>query len=302
MTDTLKGTENPFGVFMSFQITEAFVQQYADNFIHLAQQSKSRFEPHVLIEAGIKGMSKSINRLGQRTAQRRINRHGDTPINDQPHSTRYVDLFDWEDGDMLDDQDKIRLLSDPTSEYVKAMIASLNRAKDDVIITALGGNSRSSTGNIALPSGQKVAVGGTGLTKAKLITTRGLFRAAEADDQNGEMLCLAYGNEQLQDLLSDTTLTNTEYNTVLSLQNGTIKDAMLFGFKMIPSERLPKVSTTRYCYAWAKSGVTLGIGENIVTRVGEDPGKGFNARIYAKMSLGAVRVEEEKVVEIACTE
>lgn len=287
---------------MSFQITEAFVQQYADNFIHLAQQTNSRFEPFVMLESGIKGMSKSINRLGQRTAQRRVNRHGDTPINDQPHSTRYVDLFDWEDGDMLDDQDKIRLLTDPSSEYVKAMIQSLNRAKDSVIISALGGNSRSSTGNIALPSGQKVAVGGTGLTKAKLITTRGLFRANEADEENGEQLCLAYGNKQLQDLLSDTTLTNSEYNTVLSLQNGTINNATLFGFKMIPSERLPISSTTRYCYAWAKSGVVLGVGENIVTRVGEDSGKGFNTRIYARMSIGACRVEEEKVVEIACAE
>lgn len=287
---------------MSSQITEAFVQQYADNFIHLAQQTKSRFEPYVMVESGIKGMSKSINRLGARTAQRRINRHADTPINDQPHSTRYVDLFDWDDGDMLDDQDKIRMLVDPTSEYTKAMVASLNRAKDDVIVTAWGGNSRASTGNIALPAAQKVAVGGTGLTKAKLITTRGLFRAAEADDENGEILCLAYGNKQLQDLLSDTTLTNSEYNTVLSLQNGTINNATLFGFKMIPSERLTLSSTTRYCYAWAKSGVTLGIGADIVTRVGEDPGKGFNVRIYAKMSIGAVRVEESKVVEIACAE
>lgn len=287
---------------MSFQITESFVQQYADNFIHLAQQTTSRLEPLVSLESGIKGMSKSINRLGQRTAQRRVNRHGDTPINDQPHSTRYVDLFDWEDGDMLDDQDKIRMLTDPSSEYVKAMIQSLNRAKDSVIISALGGNSRSSTGNIVLPSGQKIAVGGTGLTKAKLISTRGLFRANEADEENGEVLCLAYGNKQLQDLLSDTTLTNSEYNTVLSLQNGTINNAILFGFKMVPSERLPISSTTRYCYAWAKSGVVLGVGENIMTRVGEDSGKGFNTRVYAKMSIGAVRVEEEKVVEIACTE
>ena len=130
---------------MSQQITEAFVQQFADNFMHLAQQSTSRLEPTVTIEPNIVGMSKSINRLGQRTATRRTQRHGDTPINDQPHSTRFVDLYDWEDGDMVDDQDKIRMLVDPTSEYVKAMIASLNRAKDDVIISSLGGSSRATS-------------------------------------------------------------------------------------------------------------------------------------------------------------
>lgn len=287
---------------MSQFITDAFVQQFADNFLHVAQQKNSRLESAVHVESGIKGMSKSINRLGQRTAQRRIVRHSDTPINDQPHSTRYVDLFDWEDGDMIDDQDKIRMLTDPQSEYVAAMIASLNRAKDDVIISALGGNSRSSTGNIALPTGQKIAVGGSGLTKAKMIQTRKLFRQNEADSEAGEELFMAYASQQLSDLLTDTALTNTEVNTVLSLMDGSLKNASLMGFRMIPLERLTKVGTTRFCYAWAKSGVTLGVGENILTRVGEDPGKGFNVRIYAKMSLGAVRVEEEKAVEIACLE
>lgn len=287
---------------MSNFITEAFVEQFADNFNHVSQQQNSRLESAVLVESGIRGMSKSINRLGKRVAQRRIARHADTPINDQPHSTRFVDLFDWEDGDMIDDQDKIRMLIDPQSDYVKAMVNSLNRAKDDVIISAFGGNSRSSTGNIILPSEQKVVVGSTGLTKAKMILARKRFRANEADEENGEELYMAYSSDALGDLLADTTLTNTEVNAVLSLQAGTIKDATLMGFRMIPSERLPKVSTTRYLYAWAKTGVTLGVGENIMTRIGEDPGKGFNVRIYAKMSLGSVRVEEEKVVEIACLE
>ena len=287
---------------MSNFVTEAFVQQFADNFLHLSQQMTSRFERAVAIESGIKGTSKSINRLGQRTAQRRTSRHGDTPINDQPHSTRYVDLFDWEDGDMLDDQDKIRLMTDPTSEYTRAMVQALSRAKDDVIIQALSGNARSSTGNVALPSTQKIAVGGTGLTKAKMIQARKLFRANEADEENGQDLFLGYSSTALSDLLSDTTLTNSEVNTVLSLQSGQLRDGKLMGFTMIPSERFAKVSTTRYLSAWAKTGVVLGIGEEIKVRIGEDPGKGYNMRPYAKMSLGAVRVEEEKVVEIACVE
>lgn len=287
---------------MSQFITEAFVQQFADNFMHVAQQSTSRLESTVMVEAGIKGTSKSINRLGQRTAQRRTVRHSDTPLNDQPHSTRFIDLFDWEDGDMLDDQDKIRMLVDPSSEYVKAMVSGLNRAKDDVVITSLGGNARSTTGNIALPAGQKITVGGTGLTRAKLIAARRLFRQNEADDMAGEELYMAYSSQALADLLGDTSLTNTEYQSLLSLQAGTFAGGTIFGFRPVPTERLPKVSTTRFLYAWAKSGVRMGMGENIVTKVGEDPSKAFNVRVYAKMSIGAVRVEEEKVVEIACTE
>lgn len=286
---------------MSQQITEAFVQQFADNFMHVAQQKTSRLEPTVTIEPNIVGMSKSVNRLGQRTAQRRTQRHGDTPINDQPHSTRFVDLFDWEDGDMVDDQDKIRMLVDPTSDYVNAMVASMNRAKDDVIITALGGASRSSTGNIALPASQKIAVGGTGLTKTKIIQARKIFRLNEADDENGEELFMVYHANALTDILADTTLTSADFMAVQMLQNGTLKGKWM-GFNWVPSERLPKTGATRFCYAYAKSGVILGKGKEITTKVGEDPGKGFNVRIYAKQSIGSVRVEEEKVVEIAAND
>lgn len=286
---------------MSQQITEAFVQEFADNFRHVAQQTPSRLEGCVLLESGIVGMSKSINLMGQRTAQRRLVRHGDTPINDQIHGTRYVDLYDWEDGDMVDQQDKIRLLTDPTSDYVKAMVAAMNRSKDDNIINAFGGFSRSTTGNIALPNTQKIAVNATGMTKAKIIRAKKLFRQNEADEENGEELFMAYTAQMLEDVLTDTTLTSADFMAVKMLQEGNIKGKWC-GFSWIPTERLPKVATTRYGYAWAKSGVTLGLGEDTTTEVGKDPGKGFNVRIYAKQSIGAVRSEEVKVVEIACLE
>lgn len=288
---------------MSQQITEAFVQQFADNFKHVAQQKMSRFEHAVTIEPNIVGMSKSVNRLGQRTAQRRTQRHGDTPINDQPHSTRFVDLYDWEDGDMVDDQDKIRMLVDPTSDYVQAMVAGMNRAKDDVIISAFGGGSRSTQIGtvIQLPASQKIAVGGTGLTKAKIIQAKKIFRLNEADEEAGEELFMAYHANALTDILADTQLTSADFMAVKMLQEGTLKGTWM-GFNWIPSERLPKTGSTRFCYAWAKSGMVLGKGQEITTKVGEDPGKGFNVRIYAKQSLGSVRVEEEKVVEIAAND
>ena len=282
---------------MSQFVTEAFIQQFADNFLHVAQQKLSRFQMCVREEPNIVGISKSINRLGQRTAQKRLNRHSDTPLNDQPHSTRFVDLFDWEDGDMIDDQDKVRMLVDPKSEYVQALVQGLNRAKDDVCIAAALGNARATAGNVALTAGQKIANGGTGLTKAKIIQTKQLFRQNEADEYTGEDLYFAYGSKQLNDILSDTTLTNQDFVLLRLLQEGNINQKWA-GFNWVPSERLPLSGGIRSCFAWAKSGIVLGTAENIMTRVGEDPGKSFNVRVYAKMSIGAVRVEEEKVVQV----
>lgn len=285
---------------MSQQITEAFVEAFSSNFRHLAQQTSSRFESRVLVEAGINGVSKTINRLGTRTAQRRLTRHGDTPINDQPHSTRFIDLFDWEDGDMIDDQDKIRMLAEPGNDYIKAMVQGLNRAKDDVIIAAALGAARNTTGTTAVSN--TIVHGSAGLTRAKLATARKTFRANEADEVEGGELYLAMGAEQLEDLLNLTDLTSAEYNTALSLRDGKVNDAMLFGFNIVPCERLPKASSTRTILAWEKSGICLGVGANVVTRVGERADKGFNVQYYAKMSIGAVRVEESRVVPIECNE
>lgn len=287
---------------MSQQVTEAFVQQFDTTFRHLAQQMQSRLRGLVRVETGIVGESKSVNRLGKRKMRRRTSRHGDTPLNDQPHSTRYIDLADYEDGDMIDDQDKLRMLVDPTSDYLKSMVAAANREQDIVIIDALGGESRSKTGGmIALPSTQKIAVGGTGLTKAKIIQAKKMFRQNEADEENGEELVMIYSSQALSDVLSDTTLTSADFLAGRMLQEGSLKGKWM-GFTWVPSEELPLDGNTRYLYAYAKSGVAFGIGQDIVHKVGPDPTKGFNNRVYIKESIGAVRVEEEKVVEIACDE
>lgn len=286
---------------MSFQVTEAFVQAFSANFLHLAQQMKSRMEPLVRLEPGIVGDSKKINRIGATSAQKKTTRHGDTPLIETPHSTRWIDLDDYEWADLVDELDKKKMLADPTSDYLKAGVAAMNRAKDDVIYAAARGSARTSSGSTALTAGQKVAAAASGLSKAKLVSARKLFRQNEADEENGEDLAIAYSAGQLEDLLNDTTLTSLEYNTVMSLVDGNLPAGRrLMGFKPVPFERLSNDGTSDYVIAWAKSGVALGIGAEIMTRVTERADKSYATQPYARMSIGAVRVEEAKVVEIAC--
>ena len=111
---------------MSFQVTEAFVQQFSSNFYHLSQQMESRFGSAVRVEAGIVGDSKKINRIGATAAQKKTTRHGDTPLIETPHSTRWIDLDDYEWADLVDELDKKKMLSSPDSEYLKAGISAMN--------------------------------------------------------------------------------------------------------------------------------------------------------------------------------
>lgn len=284
---------------MSQLITEAFVSQYSSNFLILAQQKESRFEACVDVDRDIVGASKSVERMGSTEAYDITTRHGDTKYVDTPHSKRWLDLADKGWADLVDDQDKIRLLADPTSPYLSAGVMALNRKKDDVIIAALRGSARSqSDGNIVLPAGQKIAEGTTGLTIVKLLATKQLLDEAEVDED--EPRFIAVSAKQIADLLATTEVKSSDYNNVKALVEGKI-DTYL-GFKFIRSERLAKTGTARFCLAWAKTGLRLGIGKDIVTSIDRLPGKNMSVQVFASMSLGAVRTEEARVVEVACKE
>jgi len=137
------------------------------------------------------------------------------------------------------------------------------------------------------------------MTVAKLRSARRLFMQNEVDTDN-DQLFIALTSQQIENLLATTEVTSSDYNTVKALVAGDIDTFM--GFKFVQIERLPKVSTTRTCFAWAKSGMHLGMWNDITTRIGERADKSYATQVYVKGTFGATRVEEGKVVSIACIE
>ncbi len=294
---------------MSTTVTESMVQQYGANYRLLAQQRTSRFASFCQMEPGIVGQSKSTERLGKTDAYDINTRHGDTRYVDTPHSRRWLDLQDKGWADLVDELDKIRLLADPTSPYVRLAVAALNRAKDDIILAAARGSARSNTAAVVLPAGQKIAEGGTGLTLAKLLAAKELLDAAEIDaeqDTDGQapgmqaQRVIAVSAKQLTNLLGTTEIKSIDYNNVKALVQGQV-DTFL-GFKFVRTERLAKTGTSRFVTAWSRGCVALGIGADIRTSIDPLPTKNYSVQVYARESIGATRLEDEGVVEIACFE
>ena len=291
---------------MSYTITENMVQQYGTNFRVLGQQKQSRLESWCQPEPNIVGTSKSVERLGKSEAYTLESRHSDTKYVDTPHSRRWLDLQDKAWADLVDEMDKIKMLADPTSPYLRIGVAALNRAKDDIIIAAARGSARTNTSSIALPSAQKIAVSASGLTLAKLLAAKEILDAAEVDaelDADGQGMASRVMVVTTKQFFNDTATTeikSVDYNNVKALVQGQV-DTFL-GFKFVRTERLPKVGNDRYCLAWSRGCVALGTGKDIVTSIDPLPGKNYSVQVYARMSIGAVRVEDEGVVEIACQE
>lgn len=287
---------------MSFQVTTAFVQQYTTNVALLLQQRGSKLRECVTMGSYTGKAAKAVEQIGAVTAQARTSRHADTPLISTPHDARWVFPTDYEWADMIDDQDKLRMLIDPTSPYAVNGAYAIGRAMDDIIIAAALGTSMTgengSTSTVFDTTNQRIAVGGTGLTVAKLRQARRILMANEVD-VSADPLYIAVTAQQLDNLLGTTEVTSSDYNTVKTLVSGDINTFL--GFKFIQVERLGvDGSGDRRCIAWAKSGLHIGMWNDITTKISERADKSYATQVYVKGTFGATRTEEKKVVEIIC--
>ncbi len=286
---------------MSTEITTAFVEQYKSNVLHLAQQKGSRLRDTVRFEP-VTGKSHFFERIGAVAAQKRTSRHADTPRMDTPHSRRRVSMDDYDWADLIDQEDKVRMLISPESQYAQAGANAMGRAMDDAIIAAAVGNAYGGVAggtSIVLPSTQKIVHGSAGLTVAKLLAAKEIIDGNDVDDEEERFCVLSAG--QVTDLLNSTEVKSSDYNTVKALAAGQL-DTFL-GFKFIRSQRLGTDSSgNRQVTVYCKSGIGLALGADIETRITERDDKNYATQVFLSMTIGATRIEDEKVVEIACTE
>ena len=286
---------------MSTQITTAFVNQFSSNVQMLSQQMGSLLRTAVDSES-VNGEKAFFDQVGAASAVLRTSRHADTPLVETPHSRRMVTMSDYEYADLIDDQDKVRLLVDPTSTYSRAAAAAMGRAMDDVIITAALGTAntgKDGSTSTALPSGQKIAHGSAGLTIAKLVSAKELLDAASVDPSIPRYIVVS--PKQISDLLNNTTVTSSDFNTVKALAQGEINSFV--GFQFIVSNRLNTDSNSdRQVIAFASDGIKLAVGKEPAARIDERADKSYSTQVYYCQTIGSTRMEEAKIVEIACQE
>jgi hypothetical protein len=306
---------------MSTQITTAFVNQFNSNVFHLSQQQGSRLENKVRKEPQ-RGEKQFFDRIGTVSASVRSSRHGNTPQSDTPHSRRMVSMADYEWADLVDDQDKIRMLIDPTSEYALAAAYAFGRSKDSVIIAAAfaaASGGVDGTSSVSHPNSQKYAANdGSAFSNLNVLTLRKVKKLMDSNEVMGKRY-IACTASQIDELLGATQVTSADYNGVKALVQGEVNSFM--GFEFIRIEALSTTTSTtataatgavgsgtslsgtnRACIAWAEQSILLAVGEDFTTKISERDDKGYSTQVYARMSLGSTRMEEVGVVEIICKE
>jgi hypothetical protein len=290
-------------------IPNHFTTQFDSNWKHLVQQKNSRLKEYCTIDS-IEGKEKSYNQLDATSMTQITDRSRDTRISDQAMAKRWIRPLNYDCAKLVDEFDE-QFLGEvvlPTSPIIQSHAAAYARTCDKIIIDALGGTAfTGATGTTAtvLPAGQKIAanyvesgtVANSGLTIAKLRAAKFLFDSNEVDEEEERIMVVSA--KQLQDLLRTVEATSADYNTVRALVDGTLNTFM--GFKFRRSQQLPLATDIRSCFAYVKSGIILA-ERGLKTMMDVRPDLSHSLQIRSVASLAAVRMEEKKVVEIACDE
>jgi hypothetical protein len=228
---------------------------------------------------------------------------------DTPHARRRVSLVDYHVNDYIDDQDKLRMLLSPASEYAQAQAWALGRAMDDVIIAAADGTAYTGVDGSTSTSFDTgmivdvqtvwpgVSAADTGLNLAKLIECRKLLGTYNVDPD--EEVYVAVNARQISSLLKDERVVSGDYNSALPLVSG--KVSKVGGCTLIPCNRIATDSNSDdKCLFWTRSGLLLALGEDMTTKIDPRPDLSYTTQVYSRMSIGATRMEEYRVGYIEC--
>jgi len=171
----------------------------------------------------------------------------------------------------------------------------MRRQIDDVIFASATGDATDGAGApVVFPAGQVVGDGTTVFTFDAVTEVYEKFMQNDIDPDEEKYMFV--GPTQLRKMQQLTEYTSSDYVTVQALaNNGFVKNWM--GFHWIVSTRLLQPGAGEIsCLAMTKQAIGLQMNRDITTRVAEDPSISFAWRIYAYMTLGAVRVEDEHIV------
>lgn len=317
---------------MSFNVSTAFVQQYSTNVMMLLQQQGSRLRNSVQTFKFQGKAASMAEQFGNVSPVRNQSRHSDTPLISTPQDKRWIYPNDYDWADLIDNQDKLRMLIDPTGPYTMAGAWAMGRAIDDEIISGLltsnntGENGTNATGtlyaynsnsqSVAATTGASAA---TGLNIAKLRAAKKILLQAEVDIDN-DPLYMVITAKQHDDLLNEAQAISLDYNSQPVLVNGKINSFM--GFQFIHSERIPgganfnaainptiATGSTDGTYTtgsrfmipfYAKSGMALGMWNDVQTSVDRRADKRNSYQVYVTGTFGGARLEEKRCGIINC--
>ena len=288
----------------------ANTKQYADTLYHLASQKNSKLEDTVS-KVSMTTKKQFFDRIGDVEFSPIISQNQDTPHYEIPYSRRTLECFDSVFATLIDEHDTSRSMINPQSDIIQRSIRAYNLQKDKVIISAALGKAVSPDGNdqnidIPLPSSQVIAHSSGNLTTAKIKKGIEKFLANDIDLSENK-ICLAISPSMYNALLNQSEFINKDFRLTdgQTIDTSGVSEVLGVNVKLVSNKALLPLDSNNirkavmYTYDSIKFGMQSGI-ESV--SIDKRTDKMNATQILHKISLGAVRMEEEQVVAIECNE
>ena len=279
---------------MSVSLSNAFVTLF-DAEVKQAYQGKAMLVPAVRQRRGVEGSTVKFPKVGRGVATVRVPQTDVTPLN-VGFSTVTLTLADYNAAEYSDIFSQAKVNFDERQELVQVVAGAMGRRQDQMILDALNGSSTS------LTVANSIGGSTTNMNIAKLREAKRLLDKGNVPPDGRHIIIHANG---LSNLLSETSVTSSDFNSVKALVQGEINTYLGFTFHVLGDRSeggLPiDGSLDRTCYAFHKDAVGYGEGIGMRTEINYIAEK-TSWLVNEVFSAGAVAIDDEGIVKITCRE
>jgi hypothetical protein len=288
-----------------------YSQQYATAVELLSQQLRPLVASTFTQMSAVGKSATVVNQIGAFDADERTALYDTIVFGAPTHNRPWVYPRHFDKALPFDSIEQMQMNANPTSEYVRGVVAAINRRMDDEAIRAffadrLMGESAGTTDSFASGFQVSVNTGGTasGLNVEKIQTGLRILREQEVDTQVEQIHCVI-SPKQEQNLMNEIEVTSSDFTAKRIIDSGTLMNSNFMGINWIVSNRLsvdgssyrrvPFYSTGGMCFATWDGGLKTDVSQRKDLR-------GHPWQVYGEGHFGSVRRDALKVVEIKCAE
>ena len=279
---------------MSISLSNAFVTLF-DAEVKQAYQGKAMLVPAVRQRRGVEGSTVKFPKVGRGVATVRVPQTDVTPLN-VGFSSVTLTLADYNAAEYSDIFSQAKVNFDERQELVQVVAGAMGRRQDQMVLDALTASSTS------LTVANSIGGSNTNMNVAKLREAKRLMDKGNVPPDGRNIIIHANG---LSNLLSETSVTSSDFNSVKALVQGDINTFLGFQFHVLGDRSEGGLaidgSLDRTCFAFHKDAVGYGEGIAMRTEINYIAEK-TSWLVNEVFSAGAVAIDDEGIVKITCRE
>ena len=282
---------------MSTNLSPAFVQLFEAE-VHQAYQSAAVLRGAARTRTGVVGDTVKFPKVGKGTASVRTPATDVVPIN-ASFSQVSCSLTNFVAAEYSDVFDQQKVNFDERQELAQVVGNAIGRREDQIIIDALNAASAGTTvAKTVVTTGSATA---SNLNVGKLLAAKKGLDAKNVPPTDRHIIIHA---NNLAGLLGDERAISSDFQTIQNLVNGSVNTMLGFQFHIVGDRDegcLPLATADRTCFAFHRSAIGVAVGIAPKTEINYVPEK-TSFLITAMLSMGAVAIDVDGIVDVTCEE